>query len=113
MVMLKILECLSQLFQAPALIGAMSSLDSQGYRAQLAIPSLCSCRTKMFAPRSCSTLMAGLEHLDHELLDQARVFCISLKYPLSSALHAGGTPDEIYRCEEGGGSCSFGISPEP
>ena len=74
MVMLKILECVSQLFQAPALIGAMSSLDSQGYRAQLAIPSLCSCRTKMFAPRSCSTLMAGLEHLDHELLDQARVF---------------------------------------
>ena len=33
---LKIFECLSQLFQAPALSGAMSTLDSQGYWAQVA-----------------------------------------------------------------------------
>ena len=49
----KILQCnyfiiikdhshLSQLFQAPALSGAMSTLDSQGYRAQIEV-SLCSC----------------------------------------------------------------------
>ena len=40
---------------------------------------------KASARRSCSTLMAGLEHLDQDLLDQARVFGICLKkFPLLS-----------------------------
>ena len=54
--------------------------------------------------------MAGLEHLDQDLLDQARVFGICLKKnSLCSVVHAGGSQDVVYGSEEGDGGCSFGI----